>query len=162
MSAWCLLMDNSTYETTPFRVIPALFAGAAAGSACAVLALSLGGALVDGTATSLLPRQVFNTSFMLAPFVFFVFAAGGLFVAGPCWWVLHRMGRRTCYDAMLAWAMLCAAAGLVPPIEAVSRQALGDPWRFVVMATAGLVSGLVFWRIAYRSMPDGFSAEEST
>jgi hypothetical protein len=146
------------YETTPFRAIPALFAGAVVGTVIVVFALALSGAVVDGTAASLLPDRMFNTSFILAPFVFIVFAAGAVFIAGPCWWVLHRMGRRTRWDAMLLGALLCAAAGFVPPIAAISHLTLGHLTEFalvfVVMAVAGALAGLAVWRLAYRALPD--------
>ncbi len=150
-------MNEAIYETTPFRAIPALFAGAVVGTVIVVFALALSGAVADGTAASLLPDRMFNTSFILAPFVFVVFAAGAVFIAGPCWWVLHRMGRRTRYDAMLLGALLCAAASFAPPIAAIPHLTIGPlaefAASFAVMALAGAVSGLAVWRLAYRAAP---------
>ena len=151
-------MDEAIYETTPLRAIPALFVGAAVGTAIIVLALAVSGAVVDGTQVAALPRQTFNTSFIIMPLVFIVFASGAVFIAGPCWWVLHRMGRRTRYDAMLLGGLLCAAASFVPPIEAITHLTFRDlrefAVSFVVMAFAGAVAGLVVWRISYRAVPD--------
>ena len=154
-------MAEPRYETTPFRAIPALFAGAATGTVIIVLALSLSVAMVKPGAFSL-PWQVFNMSFMLAPFVFFVLGTAALFVAGPCLWVLHGMGRRGRLDIMAVWGLVFAAAGLVPPIAAVALQGLGDPWRFLAMGLAGTISGLIFWRIAYRPESSVWPADEPT
>lgn len=150
-------MDEAVYETTPLRAIPALFAGAAAGTAVITLALALLGAIADRTAPGQVPLQLFNASFILAPYVFMVFAACAVFVAAPCWWVLHSMGRRTRWDAAALGALLGAAASFVPPIHAMAyltRSDLRDVVAgFVIMAAAGAVAGFAFWRLAYRAGP---------
>jgi len=150
-------MTGADYETTIFRAVPALLAGSMAGAAVIVVAMAVAGVIDDGTAPDLIPGQMFNTAVILTPLVFMTFAAGALFLAVPCWWVLHRMGRRTCREAVLLGVLLCGACGFVPLGEMVStgngKAALEVAVAFAVMAVAGAVAGLTIWRIAYRVLP---------
>lgn len=149
-------MDEASYETTIFRAVPALLAGSLAGASVIVLGMAVAGVIDDGTATGLIPRQIFNTAVILAPMVFMTFAAGALFIAVPCWWVLHRMGRRTRRESVLLGVILCAAFGIVPLVEMVSTDSgasLEVAAAFAVMAVAGAVAGMTVWRIAYRLHP---------
>jgi hypothetical protein len=156
MVAVGLGMAGADYETTIFRAVPALLGGAVAGASIVVLFLAIAGVIDDGTAPGLIPGQLFNTAFMLAPMVFMTIAAGALFVAVPCWWVLHRMGRRTRGEAALLGLILCSAFGFVPLDDMMSagvtpRGALEAGAAVAVLALAGAVAGLTIWRIAYRS-----------
>lgn len=152
-----MAMTGADYETTIFRAVPALLAGSIAGSVVIVVAMAVAGVIDDRTALSLIPGQMFNTAVILAPMVLATFAAGALFIAVPCWWVLHRMGRRTRREAVLLGVVLCGAFGFVPLEEMVSTGDSGAVLEvaaaFAVMAVAGAMAGLTVWRIAYRLHP---------
>ncbi len=142
-------MEDAVYETTPLRAIPALFGGAAAGTAIIVLALAVLHAAAEqsGTAVAI---QVLNAAVIMMPLVFMFVFVGAVFAAVPAWWVLHRLGRRGRTDAVILGALLCAAGAHLPVFRDHFAMPQGEPAATAVMVIAGAVSGMVMWRIAYR------------
>lgn len=143
-------MDDTVYETTPLRAIPALFGGVAAGTAIIVLALAGLHAAAEQSGASIV-IQVLNAAVIMMPLVFMFVFVGTLFAAVPAWWVLHRMGRRGRADAMILGALLCTAGAHLPVFQDNFALPQGEPVAAAVMAAAGALSGLTMWRIAYRA-----------
>jgi len=125
-------------RTTIARAVIAVLAGSFAGSALIVLSLTLDGVIADGKTVTAVPGQIFNMAIILVPLVFIAFTAAALFIAVPCWSVLHLMGRRTWVEAMLLGGLIGCAVSLLP-----------GPGHAPTLVFSGMIAALTAWRAAY-------------
>jgi hypothetical protein len=98
----------------------------------------------------------------------FYFALGLVLVGAPAWWLLHRLGRRTLLDAVIAGAALSSSTylslvllGVVPLIfgpgpQYFAASVIGTVVVLMLLvnaiwvAVSGALAGFVIWGIAYR------------
>lgn len=132
-------MTDTDDELTIASAILAVLAASFMGTALLVLYVTTYGAIADGTAAAVVPRQIFNMAIILWPPVFIAFAAAAIFIAGPCWAVLHLMGRRTWIEAAVLGALTaCAAVLLVPGLT-----------HMTMLVVSGTIAALTAWRVTY-------------
>ena len=133
-------------ETTPARVMAALFAGAGVGSGIcsgtALIATAPAFASASQFAESVTAAVAFVPVIWLFSAV--IYLAGLVFVGGPLWALLHDLGRRDMFTAALLGAALNVAS-----VSLLTSFALGA-W----FAIPGALVGLTVWRVGYaRSDP---------
>ena len=110
-----------------------------------------------GAALAVLIRQPAMMIFAVPvfPFVLLVWFVGLVAVAGPGWWLLHRLGARCQQAAMIYGGGLTfvVIAGL-GPLYTSSEVDLSERWRMIlhtagVFALIGLIVGWVVAKVAY-------------
>jgi hypothetical protein len=125
-------------RVTIARIILAVLAASFVGSVLVVLSTAVAGAISDGTAVGTVPLQIFHMAIILLPLVFIASAAIALFIAAPCWTVLHLMGRRSWVEAAILGGSIACAVSLLP-----------GPGHAPTLAGSGMVAAVTAWRVVY-------------
>ena len=168
-------------ETTTLRVMWGLVLGAVTGSGLFLLGtlLAIFAAARRSGSDSTPWQDTIGLLLLFFGITLFYFALGLVVVGAPAWWLLHRLGRRTLLDAVIAGAALSSLTYLllvlldfVPLIFGPGSQyfadSLGDPnadqqpsaigtvvvlmvsVNAIWVAVSGALAGFVIWGIAYR------------
>lgn len=84
-------------------------------------------------------------------------AAGLLLIGGPAWILLHRMGLRARFHAMVIGALLAGGAGYV--LGALAYAPFPTAW-FVAFALIGMGVGWLIWSLCYGRKSRALQAAE--
>ena len=128
-------------ETTLGWATVGLLAGAATGAVLTSLLYAVAGA-VEGVAGAV----VILSGLFALPISFLIWLIGLVVIAGPGWWVLHRVGARSQEAAMMYGGGLTFVVLAILSVGGANPAGLTGA---AIMAGVGVAVGWVVARIAY-------------